>query len=890
MIGARVTCGVGRLLLALRYRVRVSGLHEVTQRGAGGLLLLPNHPALIDPIILLAHLYPELRPRSLADRDQINRFGIRWLARLFRVRPILDMARYGDEARRQIQQVLAECADGLRRGENVLLYPSGHLYRSRLEDLRGNSSVDSLLQAVPEARVVLVRTRGLWGSAFSMVTGEMPRVARVVRRAVFSLLANFVFFTPRREVRIELLEPADLPADRARRNAAMEQFYNADAPPAAYVPYTIWERGGRRELPDPSAAGVASSAQVPASTREIVSAYLRQQTGADALRDEDDLARDLGLDSLARADLLLWLSKEFGSPVADVTALRTVGDVLLAARGEAMLGRPAELRPIARRWFRRRTPRRATVPSGQTIPEVFLRQAQVAAGRAIAADQLSGVRTYRDLVTGILLLRPFIAELPGERVGVMLPASVGAAVVYLAVLFARREPVMVNWTTGTRNILHSLELTGVRQVLTAGPLVARIESLGTDLSPIRHCLMPLEELRRGIPRARVLGAVGRGWLNWGALREHDGRTPSASRAAGDAGGGSRNAAILLTSGSEALPKAVPLTHANLLANVRDVLETFTVFESDRLLAFLPPFHSFGLTVTMLVPLLSGMRVVFHANPTESATLARLIRAYQPTVLAGTPTFLAGILRAARRDELASVRLAVTGAEKCPPRTYEMFAEHCPQARLLEGYGVTECSPIISANREEDARPGTIGRPLPSVERAILDPETGRPASTGAPGMLLVRGPSVFSGYLGDEVASPFVEHDGKHWYRTGDLVSEDADGIMTFRGRLKRFVKLGGEMISLPAIESVLEQHYAGEADEGPVVAVEATSGEEQPEITLFTTRDLDRATVNRHIRESRLSPLHNVSRVVRVDSIPVLGTGKTDYRALRERLEAVRE
>jgi long-chain-fatty-acid--[acyl-carrier-protein] ligase len=153
---------------------------------------------------------------------------------------------------------------------------------------------------------------------------------------------------------------------------------------------------------------------------------------------------------------------------------------------------------------------------------------------------------------------------------------------------------------------------------------------------------------------------------------------------------------------------------------------------------------------------------------------------------------------------------------------------------------------------------------------------------GEVGMLLVRGPSVFGGYLGAEVASPFVDFEKKSWYRTGDLVSEDAHGVLTFRGRLKRFVKLGGEMISLPAIEAVLERQYVTDRDEGPVLAVDAAASDDRAEIILYTARDIDRQTANRHIRDAGLSALHNVSRVVRLDQIPVLGTGKTDYRALR--------
>ncbi|MCH7871382.1 MAG: AMP-binding protein [Planctomycetes bacterium] len=359
-------------------------------------------------------------------------------------------------------------------------------------------------------------------------------------------------------------------------------------------------------------------------------------------------------------------------------------------------------------------------------------------------------------------------------------------------------------------------------------------------------------------------------VSWGALR----RVTAADEAV-----------VLLTSGSEALPKAVPLTHVNLLTNLRDVLATLTIREDDRLIGFLPPFHSFGLMATCVLPLLTGVSVVYHADPTEAWVLARLIEAYGATILVGTPTFLAGIVRASSAGQLASLRLAITGAERCPQRTYASLSAACPDAVVVEGYGITECSPIVSANSPDDPHPFTIGRMMPSVEHVLVDVDSLRAVGPNETGLLLVRGPSVFSGYLGQTAESPFVEFDGRQWYRTGDLVSESADGVLTFRGRLKRFVKLGGEMISLPAIEAVLGEHFLSADDEGPVIAVESTPNEDHPEIVLFTTRATDRPTVNRQIREADLSALHNISRVIAIDEIPVLGTGKTDYRALKERL-----
>ena len=263
-------------------------------------------------------------------------------------------------------------------------------------------------------------------------------------------------------------------------------------------------------------------------------------------------------------------------------------------------------------------------------------------------------------------------------------------------------------------------------------------------------------------------------------------------------------------------------------------------------------------------------------------LARLIEAYRTTLLVGTPTFLNGILRGVAGRELDSLRVVITGAEKCPESTFALIRSRWPDLKVIEGYGITECSPVVSANDENAPQPGTIGKVLPSVEYVLLDVATGQRVAPGGTGLLLVRGPSIFSGYLNYEGDSPFVEFEGRSWYRTGDLVSERTDGVLVFAGRLKRFIKLGGEMISLPAIEEALARHYVLPTDEEPVIAVEATAAELNPELVLFTIRDLDRESVNNRIRESGLSPLHNIRLIRKIEKIPVLGTGKTDYRALK--------
>ena len=860
-------------LLWLRYRIRMTGAREAAAGGTRGILFLPNHPALIDPIILLAHLHKRFRPRVLALRHQIDRFFIRTLARRVGAVPIPDLDREGPGAREEMTAAVSKCVELLRSGENLVLYPSGHAYRSRLENLRGNSAVETILRKVPDARVVLVRTTGLWGSRFSWATGRPPQVARGVKRAVPFLLRNFLLFAPRRHVNIKLHEPDDLPrhADRNTLNAYLEAWYNRDAPANTYVPYSIWERGRRRALPDPPlAAAEGDPSAVPQSVRTVVIDRLRELTGEEALVDDAELARDLGLDSLARAELGTWLESEFGHPTATIDAMRTVGDVMLSACGRLVAPEPMELKEIPRRWFGPQGDAgRAGVPPGGTIPQVVLAQVRGRPGRPLFADQTSGVRTGRDLLTALLALMRPVTNLPGDRLGIMLPASVAAAVSYLAALFAGKTPVMVNWTVGRRHLLHSLEAVGVRAIVTSRRLVQRLEGHGVDFADLRERSVFLEDLAAGLTRRRKL----RAWLGarLGARALH--------RAAGRVRP-SDTAAILFTSGSETVPKAVPLTHANILSNVRDIARALTVRRSDAMLSLLPPFHSFGLTVNIVTPACLGIRSMFHPDPTAGATLARIAEAYRATLLVGTPTFLGRIVGAARPGDLDTLRLAVTGAEACPRRLCDELAGECPGLTVLEGYGVTECSPIVSVNNERDPKAMTIGKVLPSLEYAVVHPETGQRVQPGDPGVLLVRGPSVFGGYLG-EARSPFVEFGGRRWYGTGDLVSEDADGVLTFRGRLKRFVKIGGEMVSLPAIEAALAERFPPDSQGRPTVAVAAAGAEGHPELVLFTTRQIDRPAANAVLREAGLSPLHHVHRVVRMTELPLLGTGKVDHRAL---------
>ncbi len=859
---------LGRQLFRLRYRMKVIGLDALEkERPDRGILFLPNHPALIDPLLLSAILYDRFCPRPLADEKQMDR---PWLKRmLHRIRPITlpNVMAEGRAGRAGAAAAISEVANTLAAGENVLLYPAGGMMREKRERLGAKSAVADILAKVPEAQIVLVRITGLWGSSFSWARGAAPEPERHLRRYIASVLAGGIFFVPKREVTIEFHAPEDFPRSAGKQaiNRYLEAFYAAAERPALHVPYYLGRKAEPLPDPDLDDKRTRDVAAVPDQTRKLVDDKLKEMTGVGSVSPTDRLGVDLGLDSLSTVALMTWIEREFGVPQEDVSGLLTVADCYLAAAGNLGQEITAPLNPIADGWFADTGRDPVAPPEGEKLTDLFLAAARAHPTRVVIGDQLRGEKTYRDVVLAALVLGRVFRTYPERCVGLMLPASGTAAIVYLALLFAGKVPVMVNWTAGERQLRHSLGAVGVERVLTAEALLTRLARLGLDYSGVGAELLPLERLGQEVGRLTKLQGAVRSRLSWRALRNAE---------------VDDTAVILFTSGSESLPKAVPLTHGNLLANMRDYLSLMALREDERVLGILPPFHSFGLAGTIVMPLCNGLRTVYHANPTEGAQIARIVEAYRATFALLTPTFLSNIIDAAPEGALASLRTVITGAEKCPESLFERFRAACPDGRLIEGYGITECAPVVSANDPDHPVPGTIGKLMPSMSRAIVHPETGeRIEGPGRSGRLLLRGPNVFGGYLGRDTKSPFVELDGGQWYDTGDIVSEDENGVLTFKGRLKRFVKLGGEMISLPAIEAVLAQAFPGERGE-LTLAVGAAEGD-PPEVVLFTVSPTTREEANKAIAAAGLSPLHSVRRIVRVEAIPTLGTGKTDYRSL---------
>jgi long-chain-fatty-acid--[acyl-carrier-protein] ligase len=579
-----------KALLRLRYRVTIRGLDDISSRGRKGILFLPSHPALIDPVIMLSVLYRDFGPRSIADEFRMRKRFVKWLSKRFGTRTIPGVARTGGAGADAIMSVLSKSMEDLRNGENILLYPGGHLKRSRSEEIGATSAVQIIANSLPQVRVVLVRQMGLWGSSFSWSSGRSPDFVLALKQNLKNVLRNGIFFSPRRPVEIEFVEPDSFPrdADRITINRFMEDFYNTVADPNTYVPYLFWQDRKISIRPEPELLTTKGEIDsVSETTKKLVVEYLEELTGQSALSEKQSLAYDLGMDSLAIVEIVLWLEKEFGFQQVDTGSLKTVADVMIAAAGKGVSSLPALLKPVSAKWHSRSSANRPLcVSEGKTVCEIFLKQAKCSPDKLVICDQSSGEKTYRDIITAIIALKPFIEALPGVYIGIMLPASVGATICYLAGLFAGKTPVMLNWTVGSRNMVHSLNLLGVKHVLTAQALVTRLATQGTNLTEMNDRFVFMETVAKQVSLVSKLRAYAASRLSWSCLRNSD-RTDIA--------------VILFTSGSESLPKAVPLSHKNIIANIRDIPSKVVFRENDVMIGILPPFHSFGITTAIILP-------------------------------------------------------------------------------------------------------------------------------------------------------------------------------------------------------------------------------------------------------------------------------------------------
>lgn len=477
--------------------------------------------------------------------------------------------------------------------------------------------------------------------------------------------------------------------------------------------------------------------------------------------------------------------------------------------------------------------------------------------RVMLRDEAGAAISYRQLITRVILLSELLGDTLGDErhIGVLLPTAPGAAVTYLTLLHRQRIPAMLNFTAGNRAVLAACATAQLSHVLTSKVFIAKagLEPLVEALRGAGITLIYLEDFRKQATLFKKITAL---------LRSYCFSPPETA--------GSDPAAILFTSGSEGAPKGVALSHTNILTNIAQAAAHFDFTDKDSMFNCLPIFHSFGLTVGTLLPLVLGMPVFTHPSPLQYKTIPPLLRKSGASIFLTTDTFINGYARSAETGDFAAVRLCVAGAEKLREDTRSRVQEQFGLT-IYQGYGVTECSPVISANTPDYHRPGTIGRLMPGVE-AKLEPVEG--ISLG--GRLWVRGGNVMLGYI--RAQNPGVIEPQGEWYDTGDLAVEEEGGYWRLLGRAKRFAKLGGEMVSL-SIGEELALSLFPDAGHAAFAAEDPRKGERI--ILLSEAEGLTREALLSKAQAQGVAEIALPREVVHVAAIPRLGSGKIDYPAL---------
>jgi acyl-[acyl-carrier-protein]-phospholipid O-acyltransferase/long-chain-fatty-acid--[acyl-carrier-protein] ligase len=481
--------------------------------------------------------------------------------------------------------------------------------------------------------------------------------------------------------------------------------------------------------------------------------------------------------------------------------------------------------------------------------------------RPAIEDPLSHQLSTRKLMHGAQVLGLKLASLDeeGAAIGLMLPTSAAAAVAFFALQTIGRVPAMINFTAGARSIRAACTAARIRTIITSrafidrGRLTPLLIEIGKDVR-----IVYLEDLRASIATIDKLRVLWRGTKPWVARNPNDA------------------AVILFTSGSEGTPKGVVLSHRNILANIAQCLTRFDANGEDRVFNALPAFHSFGLTAGLLMPLVGGIPIYLYPTPLHYRIIPELVYNTGATILFGTDTFLNGYARAAHPYDFHNIRFIMAGAEPVKDRTRQLYMDRFG-VRILEGYGVTETAPVLAMNTLIANKPGSVGRLSPLME-ARLETVAGINPTGGCQqiGRLFVRGPNVMLGYYRAERPG-VLEPPAGGWHDTGDIVAIDAQGYLAISGRAKRFAKIGGEMVSLSAVEAIVADIWP---TVGNVVVAVPDSRKGERLILLTADRCITREKLLHYARAKGASDLMVPGEIVVVDKLPLLGSGKPDYVA----------
>ncbi len=521
------------------------------------------------------------------------------------------------------------------------------------------------------------------------------------------------------------------------------------------------------------------------------------------------------------------------------------------------------------------------------IQKAWIKRAKEVGGALSVADstgaELSG---YKFITATLLIANKLKPKIPEQNIGIIMPSTAGGALVNMAVLSLGKTVVNLNYSASIPSLLHAIDVAEVKTIITAKQFIARLKAKGFDIGEIldRVQVIYMEDVKESLSKIKSIGYFLAAkflptWVLSGLFIKDNKITDTA--------------AILFSSGSEGTPKGIELTHQNIMGNIKQFVGVINPKDDDSILATLPIFHSFGLTVTTFMPLIEGLPMIAHPDPTDGYGIGKMAAKYRATIMCGTATFYRLYTRNRKLKPIMfeSLRYVVAGAEKLPSDVREAFKKRFNKD-ILEGYGTTETTPVASTNMPDVLRedfsvqignkPGTVGLPIPGSCFRIVDPDTFKELPIGKDGMILIGGTQIMKGYVKDEKKTKEVikEIDGIRWYVTGDKGHLDEDGFLTIVDRYSRFAKIGGEMVSLGLVERELNKLI----DEESFLAVTAIPDSKKGEkLVCLIEGKIEIDELKEKIKSLNLNPLFIPSIYHKVDEVPKLGSGKLDLKGLKK-------
>ena len=875
-----------KFLIRFRYRVSITWLELLDSDESK--LIFPSHVALMDPFIVFAFLWKNRKLNPVVTENYYNVPFFRMILNSVWAIPVVDFTK---EKNKDLDTsvIVWRVIDALKNNHNVLLYPQWALARQGFQSIVGKKTAFYISQQAPkDTKILTVNIRGLWGSRSSRAwTWKNPNLVLFLLKGLRFVVWNLFFFVPKRNVEIEIKDSTALLHKAEKKwidafNQELEKFYNAKwEEKLNYISGLCWYNTVKYHkepevipwsIKDLQKSTFNSNVEIPEKVVDKIISVIKKIKPEYSWKFDlnTNLVLDCFFDSLDMAEMKATVQSLFpdssNPPLLD---LKTLWDVSMMAIWKSATNE--ELKPC--NWNETKDGRviyshvKSILRPDSTILSLMKETFKNGKELSFCYDSLFWVQSKKDFIIKAYLIADLFKKMPGERIAIMLPSLSATSLLIAWCYLAKKIPVMLNWTQSQESFSHCLKSQNVEVILTAKSFFQKIQTPWLK----KYNMTFFEDILKDVSLTQKLKAVFK------AMRF---KIPTNI---------SKIAVVLFTSWSEALPKTVELTHENILNDILWTAWLVWLKMNDVELCFLPPFHSFGFILWIAIPLITWVRVVFTPDPNDSKTIANLSEHTKTTFIASTPTFLNGIVQIAKDRQLQTLRFAVVWAEKCPKELFTKFSKKAPDATIIEWYGITECSPIIAVNpfkRNTKIKRWTVWLPILWESVKIVNIDTNEELPVGKEWMILVRWLNMFGWYIDPKLESPFVEIKWNQRYKTWDLWFFDKDGYLTISWRLKRFVKIAWEMISLPAIETILARKWKS-ADGVECLAIEAEEKDWNVKLTLFTTEKLWKSEVNDYLHEQWITNLVSIDSIIQIKEIPMLGTWKVDHVQLKSILES---